>query len=294
MCTSARFRRGRRTSLRCLPSGVGANPGSSTFATSSAATTSWADRAELAVDRRLVARADVVTVISEPMARYYRQFHPSVHCIENGYDGELLEFARMRIATSSAPTGGPRVVRYMGTITRDRIPENLLRALSRDPQSFVGNLELEFYGDSRLLQAAVDRDFPSVRRLLRFLPPVPYAESLEKTLSADLLLFVETSDRSSLSAQGVLTTKLFEYLAAGRPILAEIDPDSLAAQYMRRASPDHVVSTDPAVLLDGIRRLLAAPAPTVDAAFVASLSREAKTREFDALATALVQAHRSR
>jgi glycosyltransferase involved in cell wall biosynthesis len=250
-----------------------------------------AERLETRVDRWLVSRANAVTTISEPMQRYYSQFHDTVVCVENGYDGELLEAARGRIRKLSA-TGTtripPLVIRYMGTITRDRIPMRLFEALARDPARMAQAVTFEFYGDSRLLQAAVDRDYRVLKPLLRFLPAVSYPEAIEKTLTADALLFVETSDRSNLSAQGVLTTKLFEYIAAGRPIIAEIAPESLAAQYILRASPHHVVSREPEVLLEGLSRIASAPPPAVDGEFVRSLSREAKTSQFESLCARVV------
>lgn len=250
-----------------------------------------ADQLELWVDRFLVSGADVVTVISEPMRQYYMAFHPDVRTIENGYDGELLDAVRQRIGPDMPrASAGSRVIRYMGTITRDRIPVRLFEGLRRMRSS--GNVEaapfvVEFYGDSRLLQAAVDQDYPDLRTMLRFLPPVPYMESLEKMLTADGLLFVETSDRSNLSAQGVLTTKLFEYIAVARPIVAEIAPESLAAQYIRRASSQHVVSLDPDDLVAGIQRLR--ELLDFDRAFVESLSRRAKTEQLEAVALELAR-----
>ena len=256
-----------------------------------------AERLEARVDRWLVSRADAVTAISEPMQRYYSQFHDSVACVENGYDGEFLDAARKRVGQPpprAAAPGAPLVIRYMGTITRDRIPARLFGALSRDPARMAEAVAFEFYGDSRLLQASVDRDYPELKPLLRFLPAVPYLEAIEKTLTADALLFVETSDRSNLSAQGVLTTKLFEYLAAERPIIAEIAPESLAAQYILRASPTHVVSLEPDVLLAGVKRLASVPPLAVNGEFIAGLSREAKTAQFESLCAQVVAAHGER
>ena len=123
------------------------------------------------------------------------------------------------------------------------------------------------------------RDFFSY---LNFAP-----ENIDRTYYA--LFFIETSDLSNFSARGVLTTKLFEYLASGRPIVAEIDDATLAASYLRRASADHVVSRDISVLAAALRRLGCVRVGIRSDSFVASLTRERKARQFEEFASTLVQ-----
>jgi len=54
---------------------------------------------------------------------------------------------------------------------------------------------------------------------VKIIPPVPYAELLEWTASADIGLAVFSPDYS-LSVRWCLPNKLFEYLMAGLPVLA--------------------------------------------------------------------------
>ncbi len=246
------------------------------------------DRIECAIDRALLKRATAVTVISSPMQTYYEHMHAAVHCVENGYDSELFESVGAALQPNASPAASaPIIVRYMGTITRDRIPHNLLAALERvnTRGRSTRQVRLELFGDTRILEDFVNVRHPNIKQWIDFLPAVPYRKSIEAMLTADALLFMETSSMSSLSARGVLTTKLFEYLASGRPIVAEIDDATLAAGYIKRASPSHVVSRDVETLAAALEQLGAAePAAAHDHDFVASLSRREKARQFEQIA----------
>ncbi len=255
---------------------------------------SWlSDKVELWIDRALLKRATAVTVISGPMQTYYADMHSLVECVENGYDSEVFDRLRAELPAEPAGNAGkPAIIRYMGTITRDRIPHGLLAALEKvvaDPAGCSRTIKIEFYGDTRILEDHVNARCPGLKPWITFLPAVPYVKSIEAMLTADALLFIETSDLSSLSARGVLTTKLFEYLASGRQILAEIDDATLAASYIRRASPHHVVSRDVDTLVAALRHIgVDRPAEPNDS-FVSSLSRKEKAREFERIALQLTE-----
>lgn len=255
---------------------------------------SWlSDKIELWIDRALLKRATAVTVISDPMQTYYEAMHSLVECVENGYDSEVFE--KIKAELQDAPPARPGslpVVRYMGTITRDRIPYNLLAAIEKlaaETPAGAPTLKLEFYGDTRILEDHVVSRHPRLRQWIEFLPAVPYVSSIKAMLTADALLFIETSDLSNLSARGVLTTKLFEYLASGRQIIAEIDDATLAASYIRRASNRHVVTRDVDTLAATLHRLGHGSTAESNDTFVSSLSRKEKAREFEKLALQLTQ-----
>ena len=61
---------------------------------------------------------------------------------------------------------------------------------------------------------------------------------------SDALLFTETSEKNYASQRGVLTTKLFEYLAVGKPIIGIIDEDTAAGLLLLRSGLGLVISTD--------------------------------------------------
>jgi len=197
---------------------------------------------ERVVDRHLVRGADHLVTISEPMAHYYRTITNRVDVILNGYDHEVLQHARSRATGNST---GRVVIRYMGIVSPGRVPHRVLDALRQlrqiRPDRFA-MLKFEYYGNAAVLEEQLAASYPELREAFTFHPAVPYLEALQKIVEADYLLFCETSSKETLSAQGILTTKLFEYLGSGRPILADISPDTLAGSLIVRSDGHHVVA----------------------------------------------------
>jgi glycosyltransferase involved in cell wall biosynthesis len=250
---------------------------------------------ERRLERKLLSRAAAVTVVSSPMEAHYRGYHPRVVTIENGYDAEAFDRIRSTVVPAAPEPGASRTLRYMGTITRDRIPRNLFAAMRALPAATRDRLRVEFYGDCRLLAVEVAASFGDLAPQHDFRGEVPHAEALRLMLTADALLFVENSSFDSLSAQGVLTTKIFEYLASGRPIVADIDPATLAGGVIARSGLGLAVSRDPAELG---RALAAVAAGGVelrpDVEYVGSFSREAQTRRLETLLGEVVREHAAR
>jgi glycosyltransferase involved in cell wall biosynthesis len=244
----------------------------------------WAKRIETLIDRAMAQGADSIVTVSEPMARYYRAFNPQVTVITNGYDAEIIDAVCSRAAWRPRDQGQPVVVRYLGLITPDRIPRNVLGALLRltsGGKVSVDDIRFECYGECSVLETAVSREYGALKPMFRFMSPVSYQRALELTATADYLLFAETSYKKTLSAQGILTTKLFEYLAVGRPIIADIDPSTIAGQMILRCGPVHFVSND----LDAFEAkfghpAFVSPAATEEHPYVRSLSRSAQARQY--------------
>lgn len=240
---------------------------------------------EKKIDRRLVGSADHVVAISDPMAGYYRTMSDHVSTILNGYDHEILEAARAR----SRP-GAPGIVtiRYMGIVSHGRVPHNFLKALVQlkesAPQKFE-HLRVEFYGSASLVADALRDQYPSVASAFHFNSAVPYAMSLQLVIEADYLLFAETSSKATLSARGILTTKLFEYIGSGRPVLGDISTDTLAGSLLTESGGHHVVGDHVGVFLDALRQeAFFVRRPDEISAGVWKLSRQAQALQYADLA----------
>lgn len=245
---------------------------------------------EARLERWLIKPADHVVAISGPMREYYRQFHSDVTCIENGYDEGVFEQARARIREQGIQAKSDEfVIRYMGTITADRIPVAFFQALTQVNLHPGRRVVAEFYGESSLLRKALPELVPLAEPFVRFCPQLPYMGAIQGMLTADALFFIETSDFSSHSARGVLTTKLFEYLAARKPVVAEITARSLAAQYIKQAGLGVVVSEKTEEILRGLECVRAGEfKPAINDLFINSLSRQVKAQELEQLFQKLV------
>ena len=88
---------------------------------------------------------------------------------------------------------------------------------------------------------------------MELVPYAPHRRSLElqRDSEALLLLIPEAGGRG----RGVLSGKVFEYLAAQRPILAVVPTDGAAAELLRDTGAGVVVAPDD---IDGIERELTA------------------------------------
>ncbi|MGB8348898.1 MAG: hypothetical protein WCE47_00570, partial [Gaiella sp.] len=89
---------------------------------------------------------------------------------------------------------------------------------------------------------------------LELLPYAPRAESLalQRDSEALLLLIPEADGRG----KGVLSGKVFEYVAVGRPILAAVPPDGAAAELIRETGAGVVAPPeDPAAIRAALEEL---------------------------------------
>jgi len=118
----------------------------------------------------------------------------------------------------------------------------------RDPRPFLQALadsgldvEARFLGDFRETDRAWAEPLALGDRL-RLLPYAPRTESLalQRDSEALLLLIPEAGGRG----KGVLSGKVFEYVAVGRPILAVVPPDGAAAELIRETGAGVVAAPE--------------------------------------------------
>jgi glycosyltransferase involved in cell wall biosynthesis len=182
---------------------------------------------------RLVARqADAVSCVSEAIADEMRALDSRgpVRTIANGCDFD--DFAGLVYE----PTARFRIT-HAGSFFGKRDPKPFLQALADSGL----DVEARFVGDLR----AADREWADGLGLgdrLRLVPYAPRSEALhlQRDSEALLLLVPDAGGRG----KGVLSGKVFEYLAAGRPILAVVPPDGAAADLIRETGAGVVVAPD--------------------------------------------------
>jgi glycosyltransferase involved in cell wall biosynthesis len=183
---------------------------------------------------RLVARsADAIVTVSDAIADELRDRNPSgpVTTIANGSDFD--DFAGLE----HTRTDRFRIT-HAGSFFGKRDPRPFLTAVE---QSGLDDLVIRFLGDFR----STDREWAEQLELgdrLELIPYAPRRRSLELQRDSDVLLLLipEAGGRG----KGVLSGKVFEYLAAERPILAVVPPDGAAAQLIREAGAGVVVAPD--------------------------------------------------
>lgn len=172
---------------------------------------------ERIIELFLVNRADLILAVSEGQKRALKQLAPkkNIEVIMNGVDAQVM--AALKSQESLVRTGPIRMI-YLGTVLpgkRDIVPLfEALKGLRNENKS--PDLVIEFYGGtheyvSELIERYHLWDSVKSFRL------ITSNEALAKYADADLLLFLDWMDPR---VPGVLTGKLFEYIASGANILS--------------------------------------------------------------------------
>ncbi|HXH96224.1 MAG TPA: glycosyltransferase, partial [Gaiellaceae bacterium] len=183
---------------------------------------------------RLVARrADAIVAAAEAIADEARGLQPrgSVVTIENGCDFD--DFAGLEHRRSDRFR-----ITHAGSFVGKRDPKPFLRALA---ESGLEDTVVRFVGELR----AEDRAYAESLGLegrVELLGYVPRRRSLELQRDSDVLLLLIPD--AGGRGKGVLSGKVFEYLAAERPILAAVPPDGAAAQLVRDTGAGVVAGSD--------------------------------------------------
>jgi glycosyltransferase involved in cell wall biosynthesis len=183
---------------------------------------------------RLVARqADVIVAASDAIADEARALDPKggVATILNGADFD--DFAGLDYRRSDRFR-----ITHTGSFFGKRDPRPFLRALA---ESGLEDVTARFVGDFRV----ADREWAESIGLgprLELHPYVPRREALalQRDSEALLLLIPEAGGRG----KGVLSGKVFEYVAAERPILAAVPPDGAAAELVHATGAGVVAAPD--------------------------------------------------
>ena len=217
------------------------------------------------VARLIARRADVIVAASDAIAEEARELDPvgTVTTIQNGADFD--DFAGLEYRR-----GDRFRITHTGSFLGKRDPRPFLTALAG---SGLDDAVVRFVGDFR----SADREWAESLGLgsrLELHPYVPRRESLALQRDSDalLLLIPEAAGRG----KAVLSGKVFEYLAAERPILAAVPPDGAAAELIREigagvvAAPDDVPALTAA--LAGLHARWAAG--TLDGTALSSEDRE--------------------
>ncbi len=181
-------------------------------------TPNWVHRRKYAPVRSIEARyeravyegADAVVVTTETLAALDRERFPrwagKIHCVHNSYDGE----ARV---SGAMPDEQPQRWVHFGNVYGPWSLETVFRAMARRP----GRVVLDNHGKL----SDRDRDLAASLGLadsVRVRPTLPFEEGMRRLESAHaLVLAAWNHPDAGLYIQG----KLYDYLRAGRPIVAE-------------------------------------------------------------------------
>jgi glycosyltransferase involved in cell wall biosynthesis len=163
-------------------------------------------------DAELCRRADATIVCSERLRDLKRGMSESLHLIPNGVDAG--HYARVLDGSADVPAEARRwpkpVLGYTGTIHPDRVDVGLIEALGRARTGSVALIGPNFLSveDSQRLQGLGNVFMPG---------PVSYVRIPDYMAAFDVAI---TPHRMTAFTESLNPIKLWEYLAAGLPIVS--------------------------------------------------------------------------
>lgn len=212
----------------------------------------------LRVEQKVFSAATAATFTTAGAETFYRQRYPSsatqFNQIENGYDEDAFATAETRLPVACAAGAGRIVLLHSGVVYPQwRNPRMLFRAirhLADAGHPEVKRLCVRFRAaahDEFVKQLACEEN---VSNFMEVLPDVDYIEALTEMMTVDGLLLLQNAE---CNAQ--VPAKYYEYLRAGKPILALTDLQGDTAGLLRGHAGHQLADLSSA---DDIQRALVA------------------------------------
>lgn len=156
-------------------------------------------------EQQVLSNADAVTTVSKTIMENFGNISGNnYNIIPNGYDESDFNFDRN--------TSGKFLISYTGTLGESQKVENLVSALNDLDDNIKNQIEVNFYGTfhptilSRLRETNLINIFNNVSH-----------DEVVKIMSGSQILLLVIPD--SENNEGILTGKIFEYMATGNYIL---------------------------------------------------------------------------
>lgn len=178
---------------------------------------------------------DYLIVVTKFMKEFYSEKYPflrgRISVITNGFDIE-------NISSTTFPLFNKFTIIYCGSFSGRRQPDLFLQGLNefiKNNQVPPQNLEVIFIGpESKHLNNLIEE--LNLTQYANYKGYFPYNETLGLMFKSHVLLLVEP--------RAALTTKIFEYLATGKPILALIAKGELENLIKKYSNTSYIITSE--------------------------------------------------
>ncbi|MBF9022626.1 glycosyltransferase [Rhodobacterales bacterium FZCC0069] len=216
------------------------------------------------LERWTFRQADRLNVVSAGFLRHMQAVVPTIQptVLTNGIDGEFLNTDFSLVRSNAMP-----LVLYAGNMGDG---QGLHRVIPPVARALQGQVNFRLLGDGGRKQDLMAALSDSSSGNVEVLAPVSREALLNQYRNADALL-LHLNDYPAF--QKVLPSKIFEYAATGKPILAGVSGH--AAQFLREQVPGVEIFSpcDVIAMERGLKRLLAGPRMIDRKAFCARYQR---------------------
>ena len=170
--------------------------------------TAIAKAIDKAYERKVVENADELITVSADLARIYAgksiaQVQNKIHVIPNGFDES--DFQPTIYQKANEP-----IIAYTGTLSDEYDLSGFIQAMKHN----ATGLGLRFVGK---VSPGQQQLLANLSVKTEYIAHIPHQASIQHLMKARILLLVIPKVSNN---RGILTGKFFEYLAAGKPILA--------------------------------------------------------------------------
>lgn len=208
----------------------------------------WARKVHKRMERRVLASADEIITITPFYARRFEHLaRRPVRLLTNGFDEEdFLGLVHTRPVKFT--------MRHVGTINDKCDPRPFLSALKEQMEenaAFAGDVRIEFIGEIHPEFRRYISQSPVLEKVVSLPGSVPHEQLIPLYGSSSVLLLILTGYKD---AEGFLPGKLFEYFAAGLPVLGIGPSDGDAADLLRETGAGVMVESND---VSGIKSALA-------------------------------------
>jgi glycosyltransferase involved in cell wall biosynthesis len=247
-----------------------------------------ANRVWKRLEQEIFARADWTVFTAPSAVDWYGERFPQMDAsrrvlIENGFDEETFARARQGIAADAPAGKRPVTLLHSGIVYRsERDPTQFfaaVAALRRAGRISADALQIVLRASGEESDYGRELERLGIADIVRLVPGIDYMAALREMLTVDGLLLLQAAN---CNAQ--VPAKLYEYLRAGRPILALTDPAGDTARTLRAAGAGSIAPLDDAAqiesaLLRFIAEIRAGTAQVCSPEVVPRYSREAQSQK---------------
>lgn len=190
--------------------------------------------------------ADGLVTVSKPLSETLKTLHikKSIFIILNGFDPDDVNVNINMVV----PLTKKFTITYTGALYQGkRDPELLLKAIRELIDENIiksGNIRINFFGPTQYwLTQEIKKH--RLEEVVKQYGTVPREIALKKQRESQILLLLNWNNTRE---QGVYTSKLFEYLAAKRPILAIGGPKGVVSELLEKTCTGIHLSSDLIIL----------------------------------------------
>lgn len=198
----------------------------------------WADKRHRRLERKVLSKADAVLVVGNQMKEDLKDLNLKfLEVVSNGFDPADIDLSQPSVPDEKF------TILHIGMLGKARSHSIFwegLNELRTEMPDLQDDLEVRIYGVADPFVQSQIQHFEDTK-WIKFLPYISHDEVIRVQRSAAVLLL---SINHVPMAKGIVTGKIFEYLAIGNPVLCIGPPDGDAAAILQEAEAGMVVDFD--------------------------------------------------